>query len=94
MRKQKIKSHFFSLRADDYFKLRDAGLTNAAVNILKHNPAKFFRDFAKYTREVADEHKSELYYLCFQIATDRDRNRIESLIYEKKSKSRKEVKVA
>lgn len=89
MRKSRIKPHFFGLRREDYEHLLELGLNNAGINTLKHNPARFFTEFTKYSKEVADEHKSELYYLCFQIATDRDRNRIENIVYSRKP--RKEV---
>lgn len=92
MGKSRIKPHFFSLRVSDYESLIEFGLSNSAINILKHSPALFFANFQKYTREVADEFKQKLYLLCFQIATDKDRNRIESIVYSKNN--RKEVKVA
>ncbi|MDI6864636.1 hypothetical protein [Thermodesulfovibrio yellowstonii] len=91
-RKSRIKPHFFGLRRLDYERLRELGLNNASINILRYNPARFFAEFSRYTKNVADEHKAELYMLCFQIATQPDRNRIESIIYVKKP--RKEVKAA
>lgn len=90
MKKSRIKPHFFSLRAEDYFRLRELGMTNSSINILKHNPARFFAEFSKYTRTVADEFKPGLYMFCFQIATQPNRARIESIIYNRKTK-RKEV---
>lgn len=78
MRKQRIKPHFFGLRVEDYKRLVELGMTHAALNILKHSPARFFRDFSRHTKTVADEFKSELYMLTFQITTQPDRNRIET----------------
>lgn len=89
MRKQRIKPHFFGMRKEDYERLIELGMTHAALNVLKHNPARFFREFSRYTKNVTDEHKAELYMLAFQIATDKDRARIDSIIYNKRT--RKEV---
>ncbi len=89
MRKQRIKLSFLGLRREDYEKLLDIGMTNQSINLLRQNPAKFFSEFGKYTRNIPDEFKPELYMLCFQIATQPDRSRIESIIYS--SKPRKEV---
>lgn len=91
MKKSKIKPHFFSLRREDYEKLLDMGMTNQSINLLRQNPARFFSEFGRYARNIPDEHKPELYMFCFQIATDKDRARIESIIYVRRT--RKEVAV-
>lgn len=90
MKKQKTKPHFFGLCVDDYERLLELGMTHAALNVLRHNPARFFSEFSRYTKNVADEFKSKIYMLCFQIATQPNRARIESIIYNRKTK-RKEV---
>lgn len=88
--KQKIKPSGFGLRFEDYQLLLDYGMTNRAFNMLRLNPAKFFREFQRYTKDVPDEFKPLVYTLCFQ-AIDKNRASIESIVFPKK-KERKEVR--
>lgn len=64
--KQRFKPSFLGFTVDEYERLRDYGLTNQAINVLRHSPERFFMEFSRYARTVPEEFHRELYSFCFQ----------------------------